>query len=96
MTRVKARTYHLASKHIPRCEVDVPKRKPKGERWKDYLTRRDLQRRLGISSATIARMDARGELPPSILWGGVHLYHVKDIEKFEREWFQPRTPGPKK
>ena len=73
-------------------EMDVPKRKPKGKRWKNYLTRRDLQRRRGISSATIARMDARGELPPSIFLGGVHLYHKDDIEKFEKEWLRPKKP----
>jgi len=92
MTKARSKTYHPASRFIADCGGDVPKRKPKGERWKNYLTRRDLQRRLGISSATIARMDARGELPPSITWGGVRLYHIKDIEKFEREWFQPRRP----
>jgi MerR HTH family regulatory protein len=92
MTKARPKTYHPASRFIADCGGHVPKRKPKGERWKDYLTRRDLQRRLGISSATIARMDARGELPPSITWGGVRLYQIKDIEKFEREWFQPRRP----
>jgi hypothetical protein len=73
----------------------MPKRKPKGERWKDYLTRKDLQKRFGISAATIARMDARGELPPSIRWGGVHMYHRNDIEKFEKDWFQPKRPKPR-
>jgi hypothetical protein len=90
MTKPKCKTYHPASRFVDDGGVDVPKRKPKGERWKDYLTRKELQRRLGISQATIARMDARGELPASIVWGGVHLYLITDIEKFEREWFRPR------
>jgi len=71
---------------------DVAKRKPTGDQWKDYVTRKDLQRRLGISKATIARMDAQGTLPPSILLGGVHLYQKEAIERFLKEWLRPRKP----
>jgi hypothetical protein len=83
-----------AARFVAHCGGPVLKlkRKPKGQRWKDYLTRPDLVRRFGISSATIARMDARGELPPSITWGGARLYHIKDIEQFEHERFQPKLP----
>jgi predicted DNA-binding transcriptional regulator AlpA len=64
--------------------MDVPQRKPKGERWKNYLRRRDLPRRLGISSATIARREARGELPPSIFLG--------DLKNADAKW--RRRSGP--
>jgi hypothetical protein len=64
--------------------MDVPKMKPKGEWWKNYLRRRDLPRRLDISSATIVRMDAHGELPPSIFLGGLNNADAK----------RRRRPGP--
>lgn len=65
----------------------MPKRKPVGARWANYLTRQDLQKRLGVSRATIARMHARGELPDAFLWGGVYLYRRSEIEEFEKKWF---------
>jgi len=64
--------------------MDLPKREPKGERWKNYLRRRDLPRRLGISPATIAGRDARGELPPSIFLG--------DLKHADAKW--RRRSGP--
>ena len=87
-TRRQAALWHTCRRTpYPRQGVrgmDVPKGKPKGEWWKNYLRRRDLPRRLGISSATIARRDARGELPPSIFLG--------DLKNADAKW--RRRSGP--
>jgi excisionase family DNA binding protein len=68
----------------------VRQRKPQGARWKDYLTRRELMKRLGVSLPTLARMDAAGRLPESIVFGGVRLYRKADVEKWEAKMMRPK------
>jgi hypothetical protein len=60
-------------------------RRPAGALFDDYLTRHDLQRRLGVSRQTIGRMDKAGKLPRSIMFNGVHLYKRQEIEQWEKE-----------
>jgi predicted DNA-binding transcriptional regulator AlpA len=85
------RLYNAASMHSEGgVEADMRKRKPRGEEFADYITRRDIAKRLGISLATITRMDAAGEMPKSISFGGVKLYRKQEIEKWIEEIFKPK------
>lgn len=87
--------YYPASNYVEECGEDMARqRKPKGPKWKEHLTRRDLMKRIGVSLSTIARMDAAGRLPPSIRFGGVRLYRKTDVEKWEKEVMAPAKPAP--
>jgi predicted DNA-binding transcriptional regulator AlpA len=66
-------------------EVRMRKRRPRGATFSDYYTRRELLRIFGVSLSTIARMDAAGELPPAIYFGGVKLYEKAAIDKWVQE-----------
>jgi hypothetical protein len=66
-------------------------RRPRGDIFKDYLTRNDLRQRLGVSIQTISRMHRAGKLPPSIVFNRVHLYKKDDVEKWLLTLTQPRN-----
>jgi hypothetical protein len=92
-------TFKHASQLFDAEELALRKRKerrPRGALFGDYLTRHDLQRRLGVSRQTIGRMHKAGQLPPSIIFNRVHLYKREDIERWEKELLtQPRKNGKK-
>ena len=70
------------------------KRKPRGGIFADYVTRRDIGKLLGVSSATISRWEKDGRLPPSIYVAGVKLYKKADIDAWIQEMMTPgREPG---
>jgi predicted DNA-binding transcriptional regulator AlpA len=86
----QSRRYNIASTRKKGVEVDMRKRRPRGEEFADYVTRRDIAKRLGISLPTITRMDALGKMPKSISFGGVKLYRKDEIDKWVAEIFKPK------
>lgn len=56
-----------------------------GKVFADYVTRRDIAKLLGISTATLSRMEKAGKLPPSIFFGGVKLYKKGEIDAWIKE-----------
>lgn len=66
-------------------------RRPRGDIFRDYLTRNDLKERLGVSIQTISRMHRKGQLPPSIVFNRVHLYKKEDVEKWLATLTQPKN-----
>jgi predicted DNA-binding transcriptional regulator AlpA len=56
----------------------------KGVLLRDYYTRKELAKALGFSIVTIARMDASGKGPPSIMLGGIRLYSKAGVQ----EWIE--------
>jgi predicted site-specific integrase-resolvase len=66
-------------------------RRPRGAIFSDYLTRKDLMERLGVSIQTISRMHRAGKLPTSIVFNGVHLYKKEDVEKWLLTLTEPKN-----
>jgi predicted site-specific integrase-resolvase len=66
-------------------------RRPRGDIFKDYLTRNDLKERLGVSIQTISRMHRAGKLPPSIVFNRIHLYRKDDVERWLATLTQPNN-----
>jgi predicted DNA-binding transcriptional regulator AlpA len=54
----------------------------KGVLLRDYYTRKELAKALGFSIVTIARMDASGKGPPSMMLGGVRLYPKAGVQEW--------------
>lgn len=52
----------------------------KGVLLQDYYTRKELAKALGFSIVTIARMDAAGTGPNSMILGGVRLYPKAGVQ----------------
>jgi excisionase family DNA binding protein len=70
---------------------NVPRqRRPRGGKvFADYVTRRDIAKLLGISTATLSRMEKAGKLPAGIFFGGVKLYKKAEIDAWIAQLTEP-------
>jgi len=49
-----------------------------------YLTTKQLAERLGVSTRTLERWRSKGQGIRCSIWGNKALYHIEDVEAFER------------